>query len=56
MDKGTKTIKQTIKPEVIGVIVVADGAENQVIKENIKNAVEAVVNISSTVAGYAHTC
>lgn len=41
------TIKQTIMPEVIGVIVVAEGANNQVIKENIKNAVEAVVNIAS---------
>lgn len=40
-------IKQTIMPEVIGVIVVAEGAESQVVKENIKNAVEAVVNISA---------
>ncbi len=39
-------IKQTIMPEVIGVIVIAEGANNSVIKENIKNAVEAVVNIS----------
>lgn len=40
-------VKQTIMPEVIGVIVVAEGAESQVVKENIKNAVEAVVNISA---------
>ncbi len=40
-------IKQTIMPEVIGVIVVAEGANNSVVKENIKNAVEAVVNIAS---------
>ena len=40
-------VKQTIMPEVIGVIVVAEGANNQIIKENIKNAVEAVVNIAS---------
>jgi len=40
-------VKQTIMPEIVGVIIVAEGAENQVIKENIKNAVEAVVNVSS---------
>ena len=39
-------VKQTVMPEVIGVIVVAEGANNQVVKENIKNAVEAVVNIA----------
>lgn len=43
----TPAIKQTIMPEIIGVIVVADGAESSVVKENIKNAVEAVINISS---------
>ena len=32
-------IKQTIMPEVVGVIVVAEGAGSQVVKENIKNAV-----------------
>ena len=40
-------IKRTIMPEVIGVIVVAEGANNSVVKENIKNAVEAVLNIPS---------
>ena len=39
-------VKQTIMPEIIGVIIVADGANNSVVKENIKNAVEAVVNIA----------
>lgn len=43
----TPAVKQTIMPEVIGVIVVAEGADNSVIKENIKNAVEAVLNIPS---------
>ena len=43
----TPALQQSIMPEIIGVIVVAEGAENQVIKENIKNAVEAVVNIAS---------
>lgn len=43
----TPAIKQTIMPEVVGVIVVAEGANNSVVKENIKNAVEAVVNIAS---------
>lgn len=40
-------IKQTVMPEVVGVIVVADGANNSVVKENIKNAVEAVLDIPS---------
>ena len=40
-------VKQTIMPEVIGVIVVAEGASNSIIKENIKNAVTAVLNIPS---------
>ena len=43
----TPAIKQTMMPEMIGVIVVAEGANHEVIKENIKNAVEAVVNIAS---------
>lgn len=40
-------VKQTIMPEVVGVIVTAEGANNSVIKENIKNAVGAVLNIAS---------
>lgn len=40
-------IKETIMPKVLGVIVVAEGANNSVVKENIKNAVEAVFDIPS---------
>ena len=40
-------IRQTIMPKVIGVIVVAEGANNSVVKENIKDAVEAVIDIPS---------
>ena len=38
-------IKQNIMPKIIGVIVTAEGAENNTIKENIINAVVAVTNI-----------
>lgn len=41
----TAIIKQNILPEIIGVIVTAEGAENNSIKENIINAVVAVTNI-----------
>lgn len=46
---NTKTamIKQTIMPEIIGVVVVADGAKNIKVKEDIIKAVEATVNVSS---------
>lgn len=40
-------IKQTVMPEIIGVIVVAEGSNNSVVKENIKNAVTAAVDIPS---------
>jgi stage III sporulation protein AG len=40
-------IQETIMPEVIGVVVVADGAKNITVKENIIKAVEATVNIAS---------
>lgn len=40
-------IRESIEPKIIGVIVVADGANNSVVKENIKNAVEAVCDIPS---------
>lgn len=43
----TPVMKQTIMPEIIGVIVVADGANNVTVKNNIINAVEATVNTSS---------
>lgn len=41
----TAIIRQNIMPEIIGVIVTAEGAENNYIKENIINAVIAVTNI-----------
>ena len=41
----TAIIKQSIMPEIIGVIVTCEGAENNSIKENIINAVVAVTNI-----------
>lgn len=41
----TAVVKQSIMPEIIGVIVTAEGAENNSIKENIINAVAAVTNI-----------
>lgn len=46
---NTKTaiIKQSIMPEVIGVIVTCRGAENNLVKENIINAVVAVTDIPS---------
>ena len=40
-------IKQTIMPEIIGVIVVAEGANDIRVKENIIKAVEATVNVPS---------
>lgn len=40
-------IKQTVMPEVIGVVVVADGATDLKVKENIIKAVEATVNVPS---------
>lgn len=43
----TAIIKQNIMPEIIGVIVTAEGAENNIIKENIINAVASVTNIAS---------
>lgn len=41
----TAIIKQSVMPQIIGVIVTAEGAENNSIKENIINAVVAVTNI-----------
>ena len=41
------SLKQNIMPQIIGVIVTAEGAENNTIKENIINAVVAVTNISN---------
>ena len=43
----TPVIKQSILPEVIGVIVVAEGAYNETVKENLIRAVEATVIVAS---------
>lgn len=40
-------IKQSILPEVVGVIVVAEGANNSIVKENLVNAVSAVISVPS---------
>ena len=40
-------IKQTIMPEIIGVIAVSEGASNIKVRENIINAIEATVNVPS---------
>lgn len=40
-------IKQSVSPEVIGVIVVAEGAYNESVKSNLKKAVEATVIVAS---------
>lgn len=40
-------VKQNILPEIVGVIVVADGAGNILIKENLIKAVEATINVPS---------
>ncbi len=40
-------IKQKILPEMIGVIVVAEGARSATVRENIINAVEAVLEVPS---------
>ena len=39
--------KQSLLPEVIGVIVVAEGAYNETVKANLKRAVEATVIVAS---------
>ncbi|MBO5143307.1 MAG: stage III sporulation protein AG [Clostridia bacterium] len=43
----TPVLKQTINPQIVGVLVVADGAENINIKENIINAVKAALDVPS---------
>ena len=40
-------VKQNILPEVVGVIVVAEGSYDTVVKENLIKAVEATVNVPS---------
>lgn len=43
----TPMIKQSVSPEAIGVIVVAEGAYNETVKANLKKAVEATVIVAS---------
>lgn len=43
----TPVVKQTINPEIIGVIVVAEGAESLSVKENLIKAVEATLDVPS---------
>lgn len=40
-------IKQTINPEIVGVLVVAEGADNLSVKENLLKAVESTLNVPS---------
>ncbi|MBQ9279824.1 MAG: hypothetical protein IJ215_02085 [Clostridia bacterium] len=43
----TPVIQQTMLPEIVGVIVVADGAGNMSVKENLIKAVEATIDVPS---------
>ncbi len=43
----TPVIKQTINPKIIGVIVVAEGAGNINVRENLIKAVEATLDVSA---------
>lgn len=47
MSDGTPMIVKEIYPEVKGVIVVAQGAENVKVRENISTAVQAVMNVAA---------
>ena len=38
-------VKQIIRPKVIGVIVIAEGANNIKVKENLINAVSAIIDV-----------
>lgn len=40
-------IKQTVNPEIIGVIIVADGAGNINVKQNLINAATAILDVPS---------
>lgn len=46
-NEKTPVIKQTINPEIIGVIVVAEGAGNLSVKESLMKAVEATLAVPS---------
>lgn len=41
----TPVIKQTINPEIIGIIIVSEGASNLSVKENLINATLAILDI-----------
>lgn len=43
----TPVIKQTINPKVVGVIVIAEGASNANVKENLIRAVESSLDVAS---------
>ena len=43
----TPVIRQTVLPEIVGVVVVAEGAGNISVKENLIKAVEAVIEVPS---------
>ena len=43
----TPVIKQTINPKVIGVIIIADGADNLSVKENLIIAAQATLDVSA---------
>ena len=41
----TPVIKQTINPKIVGVIVIAEGASNAGVKQNLINALEALLDV-----------
>lgn len=43
----TPVIKQTINPKIVGVLVIAEGAENINVKENLIKAVESTLDVSA---------
>lgn len=47
MSDGTPMVVKEVYPEVKGVIVVAQGAENVRVRENISTAVQAVMNVAA---------
>ena len=46
LSSGEPFITKEIYPEIKGVVVVADGADDVLVKENIKNAVTTALNIA----------
>lgn len=43
----TPVIRQTVQPQILGVIVVAEGANQMSVKENLLKAIEASLNVPS---------